>query len=131
MRFMLDSNAAGAIMARHAVARSNYSRHFGAIGMSSIVLFELHYGLAKSQSTVFNRQILDTFFKGGVAILPFGDEEAEEAGNLRQKMETKGKPMGPYDLLIAAHALRLNSTLVTRDAAFAGVDGLKVEDWTA
>jgi tRNA(fMet)-specific endonuclease VapC len=127
---MLDSNAAGAILAGNAAARGRYSRHIGAVGMSSIVLFELQYGLAKSQSSLFNRQILDTFFKGGVVVLPFETEDAEEAGNLRQKMEARGKPMGPYDLLIAAHVLRLNATLVTHDAAFSGVDGLKVEDWS-
>lgn len=45
-------------------------------------------------------------------------------------MEAKGKPLGSFDLLIAAQALRMGATLITRDAAFSLVKGLRVQGWT-
>ena len=102
----------------------------GAIGVSSIVAFELHYGLAKSRTRPSNRRALDAFFSGGVTIVDFGAEDAEAAGALRHQMEAKGRPLGAFDLLIAAQALRMGATLVTRDAAFSLVKGLRVDDWT-
>jgi tRNA(fMet)-specific endonuclease VapC len=49
---------------------------------------------------------------------------------LRAEQERKGKPLSSEDLMIAAHALSLGLTLVTHDAAFSFVDGLRNEDWT-
>ena len=127
---MLDTNAIGDAMQERRGVRSRFERHFGSVGVSSIVVFELRYGIAKSSNSTINDQRLTDFIDLGIAIAPFLAEEAAAAGLLRVQMERVGKPMGLYDLLIAAHALRLNATLVTRDAAFTGVDGLKVEDWT-
>jgi len=50
---------------------------------------------------------------------------------LRAEQERKGQPLSTEDLMIAAHALSLGLTLVTHDAAFSSIDGLKTEDWTA
>ncbi len=54
------------------------------------------------------------------------------AGNLRAALETAGRPIGPYDLLIAAQALRNGATLLTANVSeFARVPGLVWQDWTA
>ena len=59
-------------------------------------------------------------------------EDAEEAGNIRAALERAGKPIGPYDVLIAAQARRRGATLVTaNEREFARVPGLKTEDWAA
>ena len=47
-----------------------------------------------------------------------------------EEQKRKGKSLSTEDLMIAAHALALDLTLVTHDAAFAQVDGLRREDWT-
>ena len=128
---MLDTNAVGVLLADQNAPWARYGRHIGSIGVSSIVLFELRYGIAKSRTAKANAAALDKFLGGGIEVVAFDTDDAAEAGVLRHRMEAKGRPMGPFDLLIAAQVLRLGATLVTRDAAFTKVDGLKVEDWTA
>ena len=127
---MLDANAVGDLLAENPTAQKRFGRHMGAIGVSSIVAFELHYGLAKSRIRPSNRRALDAFFSNGVTIVDFDAQDAEVAGTLRYQMEAKGKPLGSFDLLIAAQALRMGATLITRDAAFSLVKGLRVQDWT-
>jgi tRNA(fMet)-specific endonuclease VapC len=98
--------------------------------VSTIVILELRYGFAKSKTAKSNAAALELFLNGGIPIARFDAEDATIAGALKHRMEAKGKPMGPYDLQIAAHALRNGATLVTRDAAFSGVKGLRAVDWT-
>ena len=76
-----------------------------------------------------NSAALELLLGSGMLIAPFDAGEAEVAGELRHRMEAKGRPMGAFDLLIAAHALHHGATLVTRDAAYREVEGLVVEDW--
>jgi tRNA(fMet)-specific endonuclease VapC len=69
-------------------------------------------------------------FLGDALVLPWDSAAARTCGKLRVEQERKGKPLSVEDLMIAAHALSLGLTLVTHDAAFSFVDGLKTEDWT-
>lgn len=65
-----------------------------------------------------------------LAILPFDDLAAEKYGKIRTALESKGTPIGPMDLMIAAHALSLGLPLVTNNVQeFERVDALKVENW--
>ena len=60
------------------------------------------------------------------------EEDAVVAGDLRATLEAAGTPIGPYDLLIAAQALRNDATLVTANAAeFARVPSVRWQDWAA
>ena len=62
----------------------------------------------------------------------FDEEDAKTAGELRATLEGAGTPIGPYDLLIAAQALRTGATLVTANVAeFTRVPDLQWQDWTA
>jgi tRNA(fMet)-specific endonuclease VapC len=102
------------------------------ITVSSIVLFELWYGVARSGRRQENTERLRVFLSGDIRILPFEDEDAVIAGDLRATLETAGTPIGPYDLLIAAQALRSGATLATANVSeFARVPDLAWEDWTA
>ena len=101
------------------------------VAISAIVLFELQYGIARSQRVQQNAEWLRAFLAGGVGVLAFGWDDATIAGNLRQALASLGTPIGPYDLLIAAQAIRHKLTLVTDNTAeFARVPGLTVENWT-
>lgn len=104
----------------------------GAVVMtSSIVEFELRYGIAKSRRRQANELVLDRFLTM-VAVVPFDREDAALAGAIRARLETDGTPIGHYDLLIAGQALRHGATLVTANIReFTRVEGLKVEDWAA
>jgi tRNA(fMet)-specific endonuclease VapC len=100
------------------------------IGVSAIVLYELWYGVAKSARPKENAERLRIFLSSGFSVLPFEEEDAELAGDIRAKLEALGKPIGPYDLLIAAQAVRRGTTLVTANMTeFRRVPGLKVSDW--
>ena len=96
------------------------------------MLFELWYGIARSQRRRQNANLLRTFLSGPLTIVPFDEDDAATAGELRAALAAAGTPIGPYDLLIAAQALRTGATLVTANVSeFARVQGLIWEDWTA
>lgn len=102
------------------------------VGIPAIVLFELRYGIKHSARPRENAANLSSFLTLNVAPWPFEFEDAEEAGNIRAALERAGKPIGPYDVLIAAQARRRGATLVTaNEREFARVPGLKTEDWAA
>jgi tRNA(fMet)-specific endonuclease VapC len=100
------------------------------LAIASIVLFELWYGAAKSAQPERNRQRIADFLAGPIEVLPFESADAEEAGDIRAVLERVGTPIGPYDILVAAHARRRDALLVTANAReFARVPRLRFEDW--
>lgn len=103
----------------------------GTLALSTVVLFELHYGVANSSRRKENEARLAVFLQAPFTIWPFEPEDAEEAGHLRAALKRAGTPIGPYDLLIAAQARRRGAVLVTANVAeFARVPDLTVEDWS-
>jgi tRNA(fMet)-specific endonuclease VapC len=102
-----------------------------AVAVSTVVLFELNYGIAKSLRSEDNRSRLDEFMAGRIEPLLFDPEDAKESGDIRATLERAGRPIGYYDLLIAGQARRRGAVLVTANRReFARVPGLRVEDWT-
>jgi tRNA(fMet)-specific endonuclease VapC len=98
--------------------------------VSSVAVFELWYGVAKSARHEFNRKRLDAFLAGPITVLPFDDEDAQTTGSIRAALEAKGKPIGAYDVLMAGQALRHQLTLVTANVSeFSRVKGLSWQDW--
>jgi tRNA(fMet)-specific endonuclease VapC len=98
--------------------------------VSSVVAFELWYGVAKSARPEANARLVETFFAGPVSLLAFESEDARVAGRVRASLEAVGKPIGAYDLLIGGQALRHQLTLITANAReFSRVKGLECEDW--
>jgi len=133
--YLLDTNAVIALLTnRPATVRERLRREASAaasIGISSIVLFELWYGVARSQHRAQNAERLRTFLAGNISVLAFAEEDAAIAGDLRAELGKAGTPIGPYDLLIAAQALRAGTTLVTANVTeFRRVRGLVWQDWT-
>jgi tRNA(fMet)-specific endonuclease VapC len=71
------------------------------------------------------------FSRGDIAIVPFEEKDAVIAGDLRATLEMGGTSIGPYDVLLAAQALRAGATFVTANVSeFTRVAGLTWEDWT-
>ena len=100
--------------------------------LSSIVAFELWYGVAKSQRKESNTVRLDAFFAGPLEWTLFDEEDARAAGTIRAGLEAVGTPIAAYDVLLAGQARRHGATLVTSNTKeFARVSGLKWEDWAA
>lgn len=98
----------------------------------SPVLFELRYGIAKSDRPEFSTRLLDAFLADGFTPTSFDADDAAEAGEIRAFLERQGTPIGPYDVLIAAQARRRGAPLVTLNRReFERVPGLIVTDWAA
>jgi tRNA(fMet)-specific endonuclease VapC len=131
----LDTNIIiAAINQRAAAVRQRLMKtlHEGTIvGIPTVVLYELWYGIKKSARAQENADALDDFLALDVTPWPFEPEDAEEAGDVRAALERLGTPIGPYDVLIAAQARRRGAILVTANKnEFARVPGLQTQDWT-
>lgn len=101
----------------------------GDVGISSITLAELCFGVAKSKQAERNRTALEQFLIP-LEVLPFDDVAAESYGLIRAALEINGTPIGPLDTLIASHASSIDATIVTNNMReFSRVDGLRVENW--
>jgi tRNA(fMet)-specific endonuclease VapC len=99
------------------------------IGIPAIVLFELEVGIAKSSSPKKRRLQLQNLI-ATTNILPLGQEEVNFAAAVRVDLENRGKPIGPYDVLIAGTALANKGILVTHNTSeFERIEGLQLEDW--
>jgi len=102
---------------------------YGEIFISSITVSELEYGVAKSKYLQQNHQRLDEFLIP-LNIIAYDEHSAKVYGKIRAQLEKKGQVIGPLDMLIAAHALSLNLTIVTNnDREFKRISELKVENW--
>jgi tRNA(fMet)-specific endonuclease VapC len=134
LSYILDTNIVIALLSKHAwrVRQTFIERTAGVVALvPSIVAFELWFGVAKSAHQSENAEQLATFLSGTVRMLAFDSEDARVAGGILAGLEAKGTPIGPYDLLIAAQALRREAILVTANVReFGRVEGLALEDWT-
>lgn len=134
MNYLLDTNVCIALLNND---RGTVRTHFedaadagSTVYVSTIVAFELWYGASKSERQSRNKLRIDSFFLAGVRILPFDERDAQEAGALRNELRAIGKPIGPYDLLIAAQARARKLVLVTHNVReFGRVAGLALSDW--
>lgn len=101
----------------------------GMIGISSITVSELQYGVSKSNFKKQNLKRLEEFLTP-FEILPYDQMAAKHYGEIRFKLEKQGHIIGPLDMLIAAHAISKGLTLVTNnEKEFKRIQSLKVENW--
>ncbi|MEJ5309669.1 MAG: type II toxin-antitoxin system VapC family toxin [Anaerolineae bacterium] len=132
MKYMLDTNICIYLIKQQPpqVLRHFQAARVGDIGVSSITVAELQYGVHKSQHPAQNSAALAQFLLP-LSIADFNAAAALAYGNLRATLERSGMPIGALDMLIAAHALSLNVTLITNNLReFSRVPGLNVVDWT-
>ena len=133
MNFMLDTNICIYIIKSKPIdVRRCFNRtRISQIGISSIALSELLYGVFKSSKPEQNHMALMQFI-APLEIMPYSDEAAQYYGNLRAHLEKQGTTIGSLDMLIAAHALSLACTLVTNnEKEFIRVPDLKLENWAS
>lgn len=135
MNYLLDTNAVVALLRNKPTRVRERYREAQASGdylaVSSVVLFELWYGVAKSSQVPENTERLRILLSGDLDLVDFDDEDARTAGQVRAALEKSGTPIGAYDLLIAGQALRRGLTVVAGNTSeFSRVTGLGWEDWT-
>lgn len=130
---MLDTNVISDLMrgpASRAAASSRQAIQSGkvtAFCTSVVVQCELLFGLTKRPSDKLHAAYDIEMSK--LLVLPLTPDVATHYAQLRTQLDALGTPIGPNDALIAAHALAMNATLVTGDAEFLRVPGLRVENW--
>jgi tRNA(fMet)-specific endonuclease VapC len=131
MRFLLDTNAVIAVLNDPAGPVSQRLRRCLPvdIGLSSIVMHELYFGAFKSQRLERNLAIVDGL---RFEVVPFDQDDARRAGEIRAALSPQGIPIGGYDVLIAGQASARGLTLVSRNLReFQRVEHLQVENWDA
>jgi tRNA(fMet)-specific endonuclease VapC len=133
MKLMLDTNICIYIIKQQPVAvlKRFLEYQIGDIGISSITLSELRYGVAKSTHQEKNTKALDEFITP-LEVVSFDEEAAHVYGDIRATLEKAGTPIGSMDMLIAAHAVSLGIPLVTNNAReFIRIPALNIIDWLA
>lgn len=130
LRYMLDTNICiHVIKDRPEYLRQQFNRFAEQICISSITLAELYYGAEKSEKQAANFAAIEQIC-GQLTVLPFVDRPAHHFAMIKCELEREGKPIGPYDLLIAGHARSEGLTLVTNNQReFARVQGLRIANW--
>ena len=131
IRYMLDTDACIALIKDRPVSmRSRLSLLTPEeVGISSIVAAELWFGVANSQKKKKNESALKDFLEF-VTLLDWPCEASPLYGQIRAQLQKKGTPIGAMDLLIASHALFINTVLVTNNTReFERVPDLKIENW--
>jgi tRNA(fMet)-specific endonuclease VapC len=97
--------------------------------ISVITNAELLFGVEKSSSKKINLEVVESF-TSKLIILDWDVSAAKEYAKIRTHLKTKGKLIGNMDMLIAAHALSINATIVTNNTRhFQLIPNLKVENW--
>ena len=131
IRYMLDTNACiGVISGRPPALREQLLQVDPMeVAISQIVRYELEFGVCNSTQLERNRANLTHFLKY-VQVLDWGEEQAMDAAQIRCELERRGEPIGPYDILVAAHARSIKAILVTHNGReFGRVRDLQWEDW--
>ncbi|GAB1450076.1 type II toxin-antitoxin system VapC family toxin [Draconibacterium sp.] len=131
MEYLLDTNICIYIIKKKPESVFNKFRNlpFGSIGISSITLAELQYGVMKSSNPEKNKEALDRFVTP-LEIFEFGNDQTAIYGKIRAELERKGTPIGPLDTLIASHAVSLDLILVTNnEREFQRIPELRIENW--
>lgn len=132
LKSLLDTNLCiRALRDRPVEIRERLKAEFESICISSIVRYELYVGIALAGGGDDRKRELDAFLSP-IPCLPFDENAAFHAAEIRADLTRKGKLIGPYDLLIAGHARSLGLKVITGNLnEFTRVESLLCEDWLA
>ncbi len=131
MKYLLDTNICIYIIKRKPITvfERLSSLEIGEVGISSITLAELEFGVYKSMDPEKNSEALLQFLTP-LEVVDFSFEAAVMYGKIRAELEKQGNPIGSMDYLIGAHALSLDLILVTNNnREFNRIKGLTIENW--
>lgn len=133
--YMLDTNVIVDLMRktprREVILASMRKYEPSNFCISAITFAELASGVEKTNNPYLSK-IGVSLALTGIEILDFKQEDAELYGQVRARLERKGRPIGAMDTLIASHALSQGLIIVTHNVRdFSRVDGLEIEDWLA
>ena len=130
MKFLLDTDTCIYALKRERGVLERLLAHSPAeVAVSAITEAELRAGAAKSDAAAKTGRLVKNFLRP-LTILDFVSTDAAAYAQVRAKLERAGKPIGPLDTLIAAHAVARKLTLVSNNRKeFGRVPGLAIENW--
>ena len=133
MIWMLDTNILVYLTNRRPgfekIARRMSGRSPGEVRLSAITLAELRFGIEKGEFRTQNKAALESLLEL-LQVDDFPAAAAQDFGEIKAHLLSEGKAIGPYDLLIAAHARQIDAVLVTiNEREFRGVPGLSLQNW--
>jgi tRNA(fMet)-specific endonuclease VapC len=131
IKYLLDTNICIFIIKKKPIEVINKLRKLiiEDVGISTITISEMEYGVSKSNRKEENKFSLAEFL-APFEIVHYDDNAAKHYGEIRAELEKQGNIIGGMDLLLAAQALASNAILVTNNTKeFKRINGLKIEDW--
>lgn len=131
LRYMLDTNIVIYTMKnRPQTVKRHFQEHHGRMAISTVTLGELVFGAEHSQQVEQNLADIESMV-ARLDVLHFDESAAYHFGQIRAELYGMGKPIGPYDMMIAGHARSRGLKLVTNNMQeFEHVEGLQLENWT-
>jgi tRNA(fMet)-specific endonuclease VapC len=131
LKYLLDTNIVIYTMKnRPQQVKRRFQQHHGRMGISTVTLGELVFGAEHSQQVERNLADLEAF-AARLEVLPFDNRAAYHFGQIRAALYRAGRPIGPYDMMIAGQARASGLKLVTNNVKeFERVPGLLLEDWS-
>lgn len=130
MKYLLDTDTLVYLFKRTGSCQLHLEQHPDEdIATSAVNMFELEFGLAKSNNPIPLRAFINELSRR-YAVLSFDAVASQRAGAVRAHLQAKGTPIGPYDVQVAGVALAHDLTVITRNTReFERVPGLRVENW--
>ena len=130
LKYLLDTNIVIYTMKnRPEAVRKQFKKHEGQMAISSVTLGELVFGAENSQHVDRNLEDIEEF-AARLEVLTFDNKAAYHFGQIRSELYKSGRPIGPYDMMIAGHARSAGLVLVTNNMKeFKRVKGLMTENW--
>jgi tRNA(fMet)-specific endonuclease VapC len=132
MLWMLDTNICSFVIKRRSelLLREFHQHDHATICVSAITTYELYAGCERSPNRERLFEKVNEFLQP-FPVLAFEDKDSRQAAVIRAELERAGTPISACDVLLAAHALNHNLTLVTNNTReFKRVKGLKLADWS-
>lgn len=130
LKYMLDTNICiFTLRNKPEAVRQKFNRHQNQLCISTITLMELICGAEKSGAPERNLSVIEGFI-ARLDVLQYDISAAIHTGQIRAELAKTGKPVGPYDQMIAGHARSCGLIVVTNNLReFERVPGLRTEDW--
>ena len=132
LRYLLDTSTVSFLIRQRSPALERRLKRIAAerVALSVVTEMEIRFGLARNPGLRI-ADLVESFL-AGMTILPLTSDVAPVYGRIRATLEAKGTPIGPHDLMIAAHAVARKLTLVSGNLReFRRVPGLACVDWTS
>lgn len=130
IQFLLDTNIVIYTMkSRPPEVREKFERHQDQICVSSVTMMELYYGVERSSDTQRNLKVVEGLV-ARMACIDYDIEAASHTAEIRAQLASAGKPICPYDAMLAGHARSRGLILVTNNQReFERVEGLRLANW--